>query len=35
MIQLLKELISGNSRDVLNLTAAARLYGGCSKSDKE
>jgi hypothetical protein len=25
----------GNPQDVLNLTAAARLSGGCSKSDKD
>jgi len=35
MIHLLKQSISGNPKDVLNLTAATRLYGGCSKSDKE
>jgi hypothetical protein len=35
MIQLLKHPTLRKSLDVLNLTAAARLSGACSKSDKD
>jgi len=35
MIQLLKRPTLQKPQDVLNLTAAFRLYGACSKADKD